>query len=255
MNEQKQSHRRGPKPKDEALVLRDQYWALFVKSKFPDESYASLERVLCPHLNIKRREDLLGYSQPFSLSKIAKGERGLSAALGDPPHLVVRSEILAPGAREAFTSILWTALIQPVRSTHEGIQCGSIAHEVVRRLTAVHHSLNPASHAGFRLLNERGIRRLSRLRHRDALGLLLWYCPAVTKASRLSVTAEAYVFHLLNKCCDKDPALMKIKDGLIRLICERFRIRDKTSQCKNDKIFLGPRVSSFAVGLRLLIDP
>jgi hypothetical protein len=255
MNKQKQPHRRGPKTKDEALVLRDRYWALFVKSKLPGESYASLERRLSPHLKVTRRQDLLGYSQPFSLSKVAQGKRGLSQAVGALPPVVERAEALVPGANEVFTSILWTALMQPLRSTPEGDQRGSISIEVTSRLNVRHFSGKPAVHAGLRLLNEQGIRRLSRLRHLDALGLLLSYCPVHMKPSKLSLTAEAYVLYSLHKCCDKDPALMAIKSSLIKLLSDRFRIQANNNCSDTGKIFLAPRVSSFAIGLRSLLDP
>lgn len=255
MNEQKQPHRRGPKTKDEALVLRDRYWALFVKSKLPEESYASLERRLSPHLKVTRRQDLLGYSQPFSLSKVAQGKRGLSQAVGSLPPVVERAEALVPGANEAFTSILWTALMPPLRSQHEENQRGSISIEVTSRLNTRHFAPKSAVYAGLGLLNAQGIRRLSRLRHRDALGLLLCYCPVHMKPSQLSLTAEAYVLYLLQKCCDKDPALMAIKSSLIRLLSDRFRIQANTRCRDTGKIFLAPRVSSFAVGLRSLLYP
>jgi hypothetical protein len=255
MNKQKQPHRRGPKPKDEALVLRDQYWALFVKSKFPDESYASLERVLYPHLKITRREDSLGYSQPCTPSKIARGKHGLSRTLGALPAVVERAEALVPGAIEAFTSILWTALMPPLMSTHDGDRRGSISIEVTSRLNARHFAPKSAVHAGLGLLNVQGIRRLSRLRHLDALGLLLCYCPVHMKPSKLSLTAEAYVLYLLQRCCDKDPGLMAIKSSLIKLLSARFRIQANTRCSYAGKVFLAPRVSSFAVGLRSLLDP
>lgn len=255
MNSKEQPLRRGRKSKDEALVLRDQYWVLFLRSKLPEESYASLERLLCPHLQINRREDLMGYSQPFALSKVAQGKRGLSSSVGELPSVVLHAEALAPGATEAFTSILWTALMPHLRPTHIGNQSGSIAIEVKHRLSPRHYALQPAVNAGLGLLNEHGIRRLSRLKHRDALGLLLCHCSVHRKPSKISLTAEAYVFSLLQKCCDEDPALMAIKGSLNQLIRERLRIRDSTSFCKTDRIFLAPRVSAFSVGLRSLLGP
>jgi hypothetical protein len=149
MNSKKQPLRRGRKSKDEALVLRDQYWVLFLRSKLPEESYASLERLLCPHLQINRREDLMGYSQPFALSKVAKGKRGLSSNVGPPPPVVLHAEALAPGATEAFTSILWTALMPHLRPTHSGNQSGSLVTEVKRRLSPRHYALKSAVNDGF----------------------------------------------------------------------------------------------------------
>lgn len=218
-------------------------------------THASLERALYPHLKVTRRQDLLGYSQPFALSKVVQGKRGLSSSVGVQPPVVLRAEDLAPGAIEAFTSILWTALMPPLRSQHEENQRGSISIEVTSRLNARHFAPKSAVHAGLGLLNVQGIRRLSRLRHRDALGLLLCYCPVHMKPSKLSLTAEAYVLYLLQKCCDKDPALMAIKSSLIRLLNDRFRIQANTRCSDADNNFLAPRVSSFAVGLRSLLDP
>lgn len=245
--------RRGRKSKDEALVLRDQYWALFLKSKLPEESYASLESRLFPHLEIKRRQDSLGYSKPFALSKVAKGKRGLSPNIGEPPQAVLRAEALVPGATDAFTSILWSSLKQPATSINVADQCGSIALEVKRRFSARHFSSKPGFHAGLGHLNLQGIRRLSRLKHMDALGLLLSYCPTVNGVSQLSLLAEAYVLSLVQRCCKEDRVLGEIKSALIGLISERFRIRDKTSRAKSNRIFLAPRVSLFAVSLRSLM--
>lgn len=60
---------KGRPAKDAALVLRDQYWALFLKSQCPGESFASLERALLPHLRITQRGDGQGSSQPFSMNR------------------------------------------------------------------------------------------------------------------------------------------------------------------------------------------
>ena len=253
MNSQGQPLRRGRKSKDEALVLRDQYWALFVKSKFPQENYASLERLLYPQLQIKRREDLLGYSQPFALSKVVKGTRGLSATTATPPPVVLRAEVLIQGATEAFTSILWTSLLQPMKSPCDANPCGSISTEVTRRLSARHFDAKSEVYAGIGLLNELGIRRLSRLKHRDSLGLLLFYCPAVMGVSKLSLIAEAYVLNLFRLCCQRDPALMSFKEVFMYLIAERYRLRQRTDSLENVQIFLAPRVSSLVLSLRLLI--
>jgi hypothetical protein len=140
-------------------------------------------------------------------------------------------------------------------STHDGDRRGSISIEVTSRLNARHFAPKSAVHAGLGLLNVQGIRRLSRLRHLDALGLLLCYCPVHMKPSKLSLTAEAYVLYLLQRCCDKDPGLMAIKSSLIKLLSARFRIQANTRCSYAGKVFLAPRVSSFAVGLRLLLDP
>ena len=254
MKTQGQSRRRGRKTKDEALVLRDRYWALFLKSKLPDESYASLEKRLFTNLQIKRRKSSLGYSQPFALSKVALGKRGLSPKLEDVPLVVLRGEQLVAKASEAFRSILWTVLMGPETVSKIKDPYHSVAPEVKLELSKRHFSV--ASNAGTDVgsLNTLGIRRLSRLWHRDALGLLLSHCPAVKGASKVSLMAEAYVFNLLHCICQHDPALMAIKSELATLIKQRFGVKANAGWIRNAKPFIAPKISGVAVGFRMLTD-
>ena len=80
MAKQRIPAKQGRPPKDAALALRDRYWVLYLKAHLPEDSYASLERKLFPHLQITKREHGEGFSQPGSLSKVAAGKRGLSAS-------------------------------------------------------------------------------------------------------------------------------------------------------------------------------
>ena len=244
---------KGRPPKDPALVLRDQYWALFLRAHSPGESYASLERTLLPHLRITQRGDGQGSSQPFSLSKVAMGHRGLSPHLGPPPLIVNRAEDLVAGAKGAFTSVLWSTLAQPWPLEGVKDQYAEVAPEVRSRLTDRHFSVMPKTRFGLRLLNSNGIRRVSRLRHRDALGLLLCYSPAVVGFSKQSLTASSYVFYALKRGCQSDPALMAIKDTLIKLINERFKIYNQTECGRETRLFVAPRHSLLTVGIRALI--
>ncbi len=243
----------GRPPKDAALVLRDQYWALFLKARSQGESFASLERALQPNLRITKREDGQGSSQPFSLSKVAMGRRGLSPRLGPPPLIVTRAETFAAGAKSAFTSVLWSILAQPKAIKDIKGQYAEVAPEVRCRLAERHFFGRPDTRFGLRLLNENGIRRVSRLRHRDAVGLLLSCSPAVVGHSKLSLTASAYVFYALKRACHSDPALMAIKDTLSKIINERFKIYELTGCGGKSRVFVAPRPSGLSVGISRLL--
>ena len=252
---QDQPRQRGRKSKDEALVLRDRYWALFLKSKLPNESYASLEKQLFTNLQVRRRANSLGYSQPFALSKVALGKRGLSPKLEEVPLVVTRAQELAPEVLVAYRSILWAALMGPATFSKTRDPYRSIASEVSARLSDRHFSTPSHARLGSLSLNKQGVCRLSRLWHRDALGLMLCHCSAVKGISKVSLTAEAYVFNLLHWSCHQDPALMAIKRELATLIKKRFAINAGADWIRNARPFIAPRISGIALGLRTLIDP
>ena len=237
----------GRPPKDLALKLRDQYWVWHLNNLLPNETFASLERRLAPHLRITWRGKEEGYSQPFAYSKVARGVRGLSASLEEVPEIVHRANEMAPGVLSAYTSILWVALTKP------GCRSGSIAPEVRSRLFDHHFSIPPESADDVGLLNASGILRVSRLWHRDALGLLLCHCPSVIGTSVLSLKAEAYVQHMLHWCASGDPAMNMIRDALNPLIASRYLIPRGLMETLDHKVFPVKRRSTPLVGLRMLL--
>lgn len=240
--------RSGRPPKDLALKLRDQYWVHHLNDRLPDETFASLERKLGPHLRISWRGKEEGYSQPFAYSKVARGARGLSASLEDVPPTVQRAEELASGMQSAFTSILWAALIKP------GNRRGSIAPEVQSRLFEHHFSILPKSADDVGRLNASGILRVSRLWHRDALGLLLCHCPAAIGYSSFSLTAETYVQHMLHWCARTDPAINCIRDPLKHLIESRYPMPGRLMDSVDHKIFPPKKRITSLIGMRMLLD-
>ncbi len=235
--------------KDAALMLRDQYWICHLKDRLPGETFASLERRLGPHLRITRRSKEEGLSQPFAYSKVARGVRGLSASLEDVPSIVDRAEDLIPGMQSAFTSILWGALAKP------GTRRGSIAPEVRARLHNRHYGKKPESPDDPGMLNAAGIRRISRLWHRDALGLLLCHCPVAIGYTSLSLQAEAYVLHLLHWCSRSDPAIQRVSASLATLINSRYPMPHSLREGYTPKIFPARKRSTALIGLRMMVGP
>lgn len=245
MHQDERTPRKGRQPKDAALVLRDRYWTLHLKSQMPDESYASLERKLMAHLRIGRRENGEGYSQPFSLSKIARGTRGLSSRLDEVHPIVLRADHLLPGSLAVYTSILWRALVSGPASDRQLGSSQAVTREVLSRIFDRHFENREALK-----LNLLGVRRLSRISHIDAVGLLLRQCEPAIEATTTSLTAQAYVLHLIHQLSVRDCALQAIQKELVELVKERYLgLRAKDDQ-DSAKIFLGPRVSSTSTSLR-----
>lgn len=244
--------RRGRPNKDPALVLRDRYWALNLEAMTGD-TLASLERKLLPQLRIGRRENGEGHSQPFSLSKVARGTRGLSPYLNIVPDVVRRADRVAPGSMAAFTSILWYALASPTTALKQLATLDGVADAVATRIFERHWDFHAVLKC--RILNRLGIRRAARLGHRDALGLLLCHCPPAAEVSHIAVLAELYIFHVLNQCCKHDVALTMLRDQLLELLSDRYTgLRGMPSTPMTGRIFLGPRESHFGVSLRRLFD-
>lgn len=252
MNMHNQPPKRGRPRKDEALRLRDQYWILNLEAQLPEESLASLERILLPHVQVIQRGNGEGYSQPFSLTKVARGARGLSPHLDELPSVVSRAEQLWPGTIAVYKSILWSTLMGPIDQSGIGFQYDAVSPEVQSRLLERHFTIS--SKTGIKRLNRNGIRRLGRLRHLDALGLLLWHCPAVIGVSHFSLTAEAYVFHVLHRSSCRDPALRALAEALIALIKERFRVPPTVDTEPAAGNFLAPSVSVFEIAVRSILE-
>ena len=239
--------------KDAALTLRDRYWALSLQRAKPEESFASLELMLQPHLRVTRRELSAGNSQPFSLSKVAHGARGLSPDLKTLPPIVKRAEDVLPGSIAAFTSILWSVLVDPAKFAVSTDEFCSVAPEVSGRLRERHFSGSSSNGLDFRKLNLLGIRRLARLRHLDAVGLLLWHSLPAGPPSKRSITAEGYFFNSLRLYCRSDVALQDLMDLLTDLIKQRYPKIVCINSATGAKLFLAPRISGLAVAIRTLV--
>ena len=251
MEKKKLPAKQGRPSKDAALVLRDRYWVLYLKSHLPQDSYACIERKLFPHLRVTRREHGEGLSQPGALSKVAAGTRGLSTSIEGIPDAVRNAEDLVPGATAAYTSILWSVLAEPSALPVSDQKIGS---EVRARLFERHFSALPAKPSSQGLLSLYGVRRVSRLWHRDALGLLLYHCPASIGVSRLSLTAEAYVSHLSGLICRRDLALRVVQDDMLALMKARFGVPVRQGAMA-ERLFLAPKVNAISQGLRLILRP
>jgi len=209
--------------------------------------------MLQPHLRVTRRELSAGNSQPFSLSKVARGARGLSPDLKTLPPIVKRAEDVLPGSIAAFTSILWSALVDPAKFAASTGELCSVAPEVSGRLCERHFAGSSKNRLDCRKLNLLGIRRLARLRHLDAVGLLLWHSLQTVQPSKLSITAEEYFFNSLQLYRRSDGALQDLMVPLMDLIKQRYPQIVSVNSAIGFKLFLAPRVSGVKVALRTLI--
>lgn len=207
-----------PTTKDPILVLRDRYWALSLRGLAGGKSFAELERDLCPHLHVRDREDGEGKVQPFSLSKVALGTRGLSPSVHGWPEKVAAAEAQYAGSSRAFTSLLWQVLAC-VRS-EEGIDHPAryVSDAVTARFGTQHHT----RWIGSNVLNEAGVRRAGRITHIDALGLLLWVSSPLSRAQRFGPLAATYVMASVERLNRKDPAFATLRDEIVRLISARL---------------------------------
>lgn len=212
----------GPRPgsvtKDPVLVLRDRYWALTLQRMAGGKSFAALERELCPHLHIRDRADGEGRVQPFSLSKVAVGARGLSQSPDGKPAKVTAAELKYPGSSHAFTSLLWQVLVH----ARDGrpLECPTlhVAEKVARRFGERHQrELN-----GSRTVNWAGVRRAGRITHIDALGLLLWICFPPSECQGLAPWAATYVPASVKRLSLWDPAFSLLRDEVVQQIVDRL---------------------------------
>lgn len=94
--------------KEVAFVLRDRYWALWLKGQ-SGLSFAALERRLCPHLKVTAREDGEGSRQPFALSKVATGKRGLGSS-PTVPAIVEEADLTWPGSVRIYRALCFRSL-------------------------------------------------------------------------------------------------------------------------------------------------
>lgn len=244
------SRGRGRPAKDAALCLRDRYWALSLKNSLPNESFASIERAIAPHLRVTRRDFGLGYSQPFALSKVANGSRGISGFVDGAPDVVLRAEQWVPGSSDAFTSILWRALLagESWQSVWSGQE--ALSDAVARRLMPRHFQ---AAGADTGRLNQAGVRRVSRLTHVDAIGLLLASSPRISGISHEALAAEDHVGPVLRRVCAVDAALRRLEVPLRQLIAERFPRAQIDGRAGDARVFPRKRVSGVSLGLRQLL--
>jgi hypothetical protein len=250
MPEVNSSRGRGRSAKDPALRLRDRYWALNLKSSLPGESFASIERRIAPHLRVSRREFGQGFSQPFALSKVASGSRGISAFVDGTPDVVRRAEQWVAGSSGAFTSLLWRTLLPDAtwQSVWSGVE--GLSEDVSRRLMPRHLQ---STGVGVACLNEAGVRRVSRLAHVDAIGLLLARSPRISGITHEALAAEDCVGLVLRRVCAVDAALRQVEVPLRQLIKERFPQVPIDGQAGDTRAFTSRRVSGIRLGLRRLL--
>jgi hypothetical protein len=241
---------RGRPPKDPALVLRDWYWGLTLQRELPHgESLASLERKLFPHLTVRSRPHGEGNSQPFALTKVAQGKRGICADRS-VPDVVTKATSFCPGSLPAYRSVLWSALCEPTPDTDLCVEADQIDPNVRERFGPRHFS--PFAQGGW-LLSESGVRRASRIAHRDTLGLLLLNCPPRVTLQRASLYAKDHVVGALLRACRADPHLQAIKTPLAALIAARIKKEFDPNDMSAARVFRVRRVSGMSVAIAGLL--
>lgn len=209
----------GRPPKDLALVFRDRYWALSLQSIANGKSFAALERELSPNLRIRKRPDGEGNVQPFALSKVAKGTRGVSDSLGDIPEIVHAAEMRYPGSSWAYRSIFWIVLAKCEEVATVELLPLCISKAIRDRLREKHFEV---SSVGRVCLTEIGLQRAGRLTHLDSLGLLLLTCSPVIKNYERSALANTYVPAALERLAIRDQIFGRLRSGLEDLLEDRF---------------------------------
>lgn len=147
---------------------RAAYWAWTVQ-RAAGKSFAELEREMALRQFPKR--DGGGFEQPNAWLKYAKGERSpLPPSKGDKSP-VLRAEVLYPGTRATYDSILWDMMYDDQSQPTRRMKLTSrIAPYVLTRIDSVHIEKQDQYRV---LLTPDGISRLVLIRHLDALGLLL----------------------------------------------------------------------------------
>lgn len=83
----------------------------------------------------------------------------------------------------------------------------------------------------------------------------MFHCPPAIGLSQLSFTAEKYVLHLPNWACRRDLASLTVKDDLLALIGDRYKLRGEVDAVDKDRIFLVPRLDGISYSLRMLLGP
>lgn len=238
--------------KDAALRVRDSYWAIRLKQLAHGRSYASVERVLFPHITLRVRGNGEGVSQPFALSKVANGSRGICPELDAVPLVVRRAQEHFPGSLDDFRSLLWPVLLEARRRESVRIADWVIADEVLGRLKDEHFAKEGRRALS---LNQRGICLLASLSHRDALAVLLLNSPKLAGVSKVSVLAEGYVTPVFVRLCAADPAFAAVSERVGAIINSRFpgslRLNNPSDYCA----FPRRRVSAMSVSLRMLLGP
>lgn len=241
---------RGRPHKHEALVRRDQYWAISLREHH-GESYASLERTLFPHVKVRKREHGEGYIQPFALSKVAAGTRGLGTDRNAVPAVIKRGEARYAGSSQCFRSILWRALSEDAENGLQAVRDDEVAPEVRARLRSQHLTLLDGGRQW--RLTQLGVRRVGRLSHIDALGLLLAHSYPLAATSELSVLAEDCVSAVFARVCRVDSAFWALKDPLASLIKSRFHHVLRPCEELTVRTFRTREVSSLTVALMTML--
>lgn len=199
--------------------MRDRYWALKLKADLPDESYASLERLLYENIQVRRREDGQGDSQPGALAKVASGTRGISSDVHGVPSIVQKAEQLWPGSSEPYCSLLWLALAPKAWLLHPFRKQLSLVVDEVRSRILSRHLASPKDGTG--AFTAAGVRRLGRLTHIDALALLLLHGSKGNGDYKCAFMADLYATAVFARLARTDQVFALIADDLRSLIDER----------------------------------
>jgi len=204
--------------KDEALRLRDRYWAMRLRAALPGESFSSIERLLWDTITVRRRMEGQGYSQPFALSKIASGKRGLSYDVEGTPKVVRTACSVWAESEAVFHSPVWTVLLRDAWQSSL-LQRVTLDGEIRRRLPSLHRR-NASSRDV--LLNGAGICRLGRMTHIDALGLLLLNGTRHGGGQHEAFLANLFVPAVFARLCQCDAVFASLADRMQELIDERY---------------------------------
>lgn len=160
--------RRG-RPKNSILDLaRASYWAWEVQ-KAARKPFAVLERELA-HKQFRRR-DGGGYAQPNAWLKYAKGKRCPTPPDKGNLSQVVQAEMHYPGTRATYDSIVWDLMYDAKSIPKKRLRLTSRISPLVLSWIDSEHIEEKDQYR--LLLTEEGLKKIVRIKHLDAFGLLL----------------------------------------------------------------------------------
>ena len=209
----------GRRTKDDSLRLRDRYWAISLKARLPNESYASIERNIYKGITVSKREFGQGYSQPFAMSNVAGGRRGISSDPDGVPAPVAQAETLWPGSAAPYRLLLWKALAKDgwLRLRRGCTQEVDFAvQRRLRRGDLLHEGLSAGS------LSAAGITRLGRLTHPVALALLLASGSCRQGVDQPAFLADLYATPVFARLCRTDTAFSALSEEIRCLVDIRY---------------------------------
>ena len=214
------SKRGGGRPKkDQILVLRDSYFALKLRKR-SGLNFAELERRLSPGVTFSQRSDGGGKLQPFQLSKVARGEGGLSRKTEEAVLLVDRAEEQYPGGANDFYSLFWQVC------TDEQIQSRQLPDFKARVNPQLWQELCNCSDSFWSPdsvpLNFWGMELAGRQPCLDSLGMLLCHCRPYGSSDVDTDAAAYFAGKVLAKLLGRDPVLYSVSKQLLPCLEDRF---------------------------------